>query len=599
MVIKEKLGNTIALLPDKPGIYQFIDKSGNIIYIGKAKNLRKRVSSYFTASKKTSYKTEVLVRKIADIKHVIVENESDALLLENNFIKKHLPRYNVLLKDDKTFPWICIKKERFPRVFMTRRLEKDGSEYFGPYTSAIMVRTLLNLVKQLYNLRNCNYNLSEENINKGKYKVCLEYHLGNCKGPCEKLQSEQDYNSSIKQIRQILKGNLQHVINYLNDLMKQYASGYRFEEADLIKKKTEVLEKFRSKSTVVSSRINNIDVFSIVDEENVAYVNYLKVVKGAIIQSHTIEMVKRIEENREELLSFAIVEIREKLKSDSGEIIVPFKMDVDFKNAKTVVPIKGDKKKLLQLSYRNAKNYGYEKSRQKADNKIDKRTDILLNTLKQDLRLKELPYHIECFDISNIQGADTVASCVVFRNSKPSKKEYRHFIIKTVRGINDFASMGEVVFRRFKRLTEENESLPQLVIIDGGKGQLNAALKSLQTLELKQKPIFIGIAKRLEVIYFPGDPVPLYLNKNSQSLKLIQSIRNEAHRFGIEFHRKRRIKSSLKSEINNIPGIGDKTIQKLLQRFNDMNAVKNAGLEQLADVIGEKKANVVYEYFRR
>ena len=597
-MIKEKLGNIVALLPDKPGIYQFIDKSGTIIYIGKAKNLRKRVSSYFTASKKASYKTEVLVRKIADIKHVIVENESDALLLENNFIKKYLPRYNVLLKDDKTFPWICIKKERFPRVFMTRRLEKDGSEYFGPYTSALMVRTLLNLVKQLYNLRNCNYNLSEENINKGKYKVCLEYHLGNCKGPCEKLQSEQDYNSSIIQIRQILKGNLQNVINYLNDLMKQYASGYQFEEADLIKKKTEVLEKFRSKSTVVSSRINNIDVFSIFDEENAAYVNYLKVVKGAIIQSHTIEMVKRIEENREELLSFAIVEIRERLKSDSGEIIVPFKMDIDFKNAKTVVPVKGDKKKLLELSYRNAKNYHYEKSRQKADNKVDKRTDILLNTLKRDLRLKELPYHIECFDISNIQGANTVASCVVFRNSKPSKKEYRHFIIKTVSGINDFASMGEVIFRRFKRLTEENESLPQLVIIDGGKGQLNAALKSLRTLELKQKPIFIGIAKRLEEIYFPGDPVPLYLNKNSQSLKLIQSIRNEAHRFGIEFHRKRRIKSSLKSEIDNIPGIGDKTIQKLLERFNDMNAVKNAGLEQLADVIGKKKANVVYKYFR-
>jgi excinuclease ABC subunit C len=598
-VIKEKPGNIIALLPDKPGIYQFIDKSGNIIYIGKAKNLRKRVSSYFTASKKTSYKTEVLVRKIADIKHVIVENESDALLLENNFIKKYLPRYNVLLKDDKTFPWICIKKERFPRVFMTRRLEKDGSEYFGPYTSAIMVRTLLNLVKQLYNLRNCKYNLSEENINKGKYKVCLEYHLGNCKGPCENLQTEQDYNSSITQIRQILKGNLQNVINYLNDLMKQYASGYQFEEADLIKKKTEVLEKFRSKSTVVSLKINNIDVFSLVDEENVAYVNYLKVVKGAIIQSHTIEMIKRIEENRKELLSLAIVEIRERLKSDSDEIIVPFKMDIEFKNAKTVVPIKGDKKKLLELSYRNAKNYQYEKSRQKADYKADKGADRLLDTLKQDLRLKDLPYHIECFDISNIQGADTVASCVVFRNSKPSKKEYRHFIIKTVSGINDFASMGEVVFRRFKRLTEENEPLPQLVIIDGGKGQLNAALKSLKTLELKQKPVFIGIAKRLEEIYFPGDPVPLYLNKNSQSLKLIQSIRNEAHRFGIEFHRKRRIKFSLKSEINNIPGIGDITIQKLLQRFNDMSAVKNAGLEQLADVIGEKKACIVYEYFRR
>jgi excinuclease ABC subunit C len=598
-VNKENIGNIIAVLPDKPGIYQFIGKSGNIIYIGKAKNLRKRVSSYFTASRKASYKTEVLVRKITDIKHVIVENESDALLLENNFIKKYLPRYNVLLKDDKTFPWICIKNERFPRVFMTRRLEKDGSEYFGPYTSALMVRTLLNLVKQLYNLRNCNYNLSEENINKGKYKVCLEYHLGNCKGPCENLQAEQDYNNSIKQIRQILKGNLQHVINYLNDLMKQYASGFRYEEADLIKKKIEVLEKFRSKSTVVNSKINNIDVFSMVDEENVAYVNYLKVIKGAIIQSHTIEMVKRIEEKKEELLSFAIVEIRERLKSDSGELIVPFKPDADFKNVKTVVPKKGDKKKLLDLSYRNAKNYQLEKSRQKSDNKTDKRTTTLLDTLRQDLRLKELPYHIECFDISNIQGADAVASCVVFRNTKPSKKDYRRFIIKTVNGINDFASIGEVVYRRFKRLTEENESLPQLVIIDGGKGQLNAALKSLQTLEIKEKPVFIGIAKRLEEIYFPGDSVPLYLNKKSQSLKLIQFIRNEAHRFGIEFHRKRRIKSSLKSEIDNIPGIGDKTVQKLIQKFNNTDAVKNAGLDQLADVIGKRMAGIVYEYFRR
>jgi excinuclease ABC subunit C len=598
-VNKENIGNIIAVLPDKPGIYQFIGKSGNIIYIGKAKNLRKRVSSYFTASRKASYKTEVLVRKITDIKHVIVENESDALLLENNFIKKYLPRYNVLLKDDKTFPWICIKNERFPRVFMTRRLEKDGSEYFGPYTSALMVRTLLNLVKQLYNLRNCNYNLSEENINKGKYKVCLEYHLGNCKGPCENLQAEQDYNNSIKQIRQILKGNLQHVINYLNDLMKQYASGFRYEEADLIKKKIEVLEKFRSKSTVVNSKINNIDVFSMVDEENVAYVNYLKVIKGAIIQSHTIEMVKRIEEKKEELLSFAIVEIRERLKSDSGELIVPFKPDADFKNVKTVVPKKGDKKKLLDLSYRNAKNYQLEKSRQKSDNKTDKRTTTLLDTLRQDLRLKELPYHIECFDISNIQGADAVASCVVFRNTKPSKKDYRRFIIKTVNGINDFASIGEVVYRRFKRLTEENESLPQLVIIDGGKGQLNAALKSLQTLEIKEKPVFIGIAKRLEEIYFPGDSVPLYLNKKSQSLKLIQFIRNEAHRFGIEFHRKRRIISSLKSEIDNIPGIGDKTVQKLIQKFNNTDAVKNAGLDQLADVIGKRMAGIVYEYFRR
>ncbi len=598
-MITGKLGNIIAFLPDNPGIYQFIDKSGNIIYVGKAKNLKKRVSSYFSASKKSNYKTEVLVRKIDDIKCVIVENESDALLLENNFIKKYLPRYNVLLKDDKTFPWICIKNERFPRVFLTRRLEKDGSGYFGPYTSAVMVRTLLNLVRQLYNLRNCKYNLSKENIEKGKYKICLEYHLGNCKGPCENLQTEEDYESSIKQIRQILKGNLQNVIYYLKDLMKQYAAGYKYEEAELIKKKIEVLEKFKSKSTVVNANINNIDVFSMVNEENVAYVNYLKVINGAIIQSHTIEMVKRIEEKKEELLSFAIVEIRERLKSDSNEIILPFKLDVNFNNVKKVVPRKGDKKKLLELSYRNAKNYQLERIRQKADNKTDNRTEKLLFTLKEDLRLKDLPYHIECFDISNIQGSDSVASCVVFRNTKPSKKEYRHFIIKTVSGINDFASIGEVVYRRFKRLSEDNEPLPQLVIIDGGKGQLNAALKSLQTLDIKEKPRLIGIAKRLEEIYFPGDSIPLYLNKNSQSLKVIQNIRNEAHRFGIAFHRNRRIKSALKSEIDNIPGIGDKTAQKIMDRFNDMSAVKDAGLEQLIDIIGEKKARIVYNFFRQ
>ncbi len=598
-MITRKLGNIIAFLPDKPGVYQFIDKSGNIIYIGKAKDLKKRVSSYFSASKKSNYKTEVLVRKIDDIKCVIVENESDALLLENNFIKKYLPRYNVLLKDDKTFPWICIKKERFPRVFLTRKPEKDSSEYFGPYTSAVMVRTLLNLIRQLYNLRNCKYKLSKENIEKGKYKICLEYHLGNCKGPCENLQTEEDYESSIKQIRQILKGNLQNVIYYLKDLMRQYAAEYKYEEAELIKKKIEVLEKFKSKSTVVNANINNIDVFSMVDEESIAYVNYLKVIKGAIIQSHTIEMVKRIEEKKEELLSFAIVEIRERLKSDSSEIILPFKLDVNFSNVKKVVPRKGDKKKLLELSYRNAKNYQLERIRQKTDNKTDNRTERLLITLKEDLRLKDLPYHIECFDISNIQGSDSVASCVVFRNTKPSKKEYRHFIIRTVSGINDFASIGEVVYRRFKRLIEDNEPLPQLVIIDGGKGQLNAALKSLQTLEIKEKPGLIGIAKRLEEIYFPGDSVPLYLNKNSQSLKVIQNIRNEAHRFGIAFHRNRRIKSALRSEIDNIPGIGDITAQKLMDRFNDMSAVKNAGLEQLIDIIGEKKAKVVYNFFRQ
>ena len=594
----DKIRNTIKAFPNKPGIYQFFDKAGNIIYIGKAKDLKKRVSSYFTTSKKVNYKTKVLVNKADNIKYVVVENESDALLLENNFIKKYLPRYNVLLKDDKTFPWICIKKERFPRVFLTRRLEKDGSEYFGPYTSAMMVRTLIDLIRQLYKLRNCKFNLSKDNIEKKKYKLCLEYHLENCKGPCENMQTEEDYNDSIKQIRQILKGNLHSVIIYLKNLMNQFATNYKFEDAEIIKKKIEILEKFKSKSTVVNPNIKNADVFSIVDEENVAYVNFLKVVSGAIIQSHSIELVKRIEENKEELLSFAIVEIRERLKSNSNEIILPFRPYMSFNNIKVIVPKKGDKKKLLDLSFRNARNYQLERARQKADYKPDSKLERLLHILKEDLRLKEFPYHIECFDISNTQGSNPVASCVVFRNAKPSKKEYRHFIIKTVKGINDFASIEEVVYRRFRRLMEDNESLPQLVIIDGGKGQLSSALKSLRTLNAEDKLRLIGIAKRLEEIYFPGDSVPLYLNKNSQSLKLIQNIRNEAHRFGITFHRNRRIKSAFNSEIDNIPGVGERTMQKLIEKFGNINAVKKAGLEQLTEVAGEKKGKVIFDFFR-
>jgi len=597
-LIREKLRNIIKALPGRPGIYQFFDKSGNIIYIGKAKDLKKRVSSYFTISKKLNYKINVLVRKIENIKYVVVENESDALLLENNFIKKYLPRYNVLLKDDKTFPWICIKNERFPRVFLTRRLEKDGSQYFGPYTSAMMVRTLIDLIRQLYKLRNCKFNLSEENIEKRKYKLCLEYHLENCKGPCENLQTEEDYDDSIKQIRQILKGNLQSVIYYLKNLMHQFASKYKYEEAEIVKKKIEILEKFKSKSTVVNPNIKNVDVFSMDDEENVAYVNFLKIVNGAIIQSHSVELVKRIEEKREELLSYAIVEIRERLKSDSDEIILPIKPDISFNNIKITVPKKGDKKKLLDLSLRNARNYKLERERQKADSKVDSRIEKLLHTVKEDLRLKELPHHMECFDISNIQGTNPVASCVVFRNTKPSKKEYRHFIIKTVKGINDFASIEEVVYRRFKRLIEDEESLPQLVIIDGGKGQLSSALKSLRSLNIEDKLRLIGIAKRLEEIYFPGDSVALYLNKNSQSLKLIQTIRNEAHRFGITFHRSRRIKSALDSELNNIPGVGDRTMQKLIEKFGSINSLKKTDLGQLIKVVGEKKARILFDFFR-
>ena len=597
-MIRKKLKDIVAVLPGKPGVYQFLDKSGNIIYIGKAKDLRKRVKSYFTLSKDENYKTNVLISKINDIKYVIVENESDALLLENNLIKKHLPKYNVLLKDDKTFPWICIKKERFPRVYLTRKIDKDGSEYFGPYTSSMMIRTLLDLVRQLYSLRNCNYNLTKENIKKRKYKICLEYHLGNCKGPCENLQSEEDYNNTIKQIKQILKGNLQNVLIYLKDLMNQFASNYKFEEAELIKRKMEILEKFKSKSTIVNPNINNVDVFSIIDEGNTSYVNYFKVINGAIIQSHNVEILKRIEEDRKELFALAIVQTRERFESDSSLIIVPFKLNESFGNARIIIPQKGDKKRLLDLSMRNARNYQRERNEQKENAKTDTKTDRILLKIKQDLRLKETPYHIECFDSSNIQGYNPVASCVVFKNARPNKKEYRHFNVKTFKGINDVASTEEVVYRRYKRLRDENQSLPQLVIVDGGKGQLNAALKSIEKLNLKGKIALIGIAKRLENIFFPKDPIPLYLNKNSESLKLIQSIRNEAHRFGITFHRNKRLKSALNSEIENIPGIGSKTIKTLFEYFGDIKSIKKANRDQLVDVIGRKKAEILLNAFQ-
>ncbi len=597
-MINNRPKNIIEVLPGKPGVYQFLDKSGNIIYIGKAKDLRKRVRSYFSGAKKENYKTNVLVKQIDDIKYVIVENESEALLLENTLIKKYLPKYNVLLKDDKSFPWICIKKERFPRVFITRKIEKDGSEYFGPYTSALMVRTLLDLVRQLYNLRNCNYNLSIENIQRKKYKICLEYHLGNCKGPCEDLQSEEDYNNAINQIKQILKGNLHNVISYLKDLMKRFASEYKFEEAELIKKKIDILEKYKSKSTVVNPKINNVDVFSIINESNAAYVNFIKVINGAIIQSHNIEIIKRIEEDKKDLLTLAIIQIRERFDSDSAEIIVPFKLDVVYKNARIIVPGKGDKKRLLDLSMRNASNYQRERNEQKESKTSDARAERILNNLKKDLRMKEIPSHIECFDNSNIQGSNPVASCVVFKNARPSKNDYRHFNVKTVSGINDFASIGEIVYRRYKRMIEENKPLPQLIIVDGGKGQLNAALKSIEKLNLKGKIALIGIAKRLENIFFPKDPVPVYLNKNSESLKIIQNIRNEAHRFGITFHRKKRLKSVLNSELENIPGIGNKTIQLLIEEFGDVSSVKKAGIEKLSAVAGNKKAGILYEFFK-
>lgn len=599
MTKKDHINNILKTLPDNPGVYQFFNNKNEIIYVGKAKNLRKRISSYFNKTRHESNKIKVLVSKIEDIKHIIVDSESDALLLENNLIKKIQPRYNVLLKDDKTFPWICIKNERFSRVFSTRKIIHDGSEYFGPYTSAGMVRTLLELIHQLYNLRNCNYNLSEENIRNRKFKVCLEYHIGNCKGPCEDLQTEEDYNQTIVQIREIINGNLQNVLNYLKEMMKRYATDYRFEEAEMIKNKIEILEKFKSKSTIVNQKIHNVDVFSIVDKEKYAAVNYLKVVQGAIIQSHTVELVKKLDETNEDLLTYAIIDIRERFKSNSKEIIIPFKINEKLADVSLFIPKKGDKRHLLDLSERNARIYCLEKQKKNELIQVKKDDNRVLERLKADLKLKSLPVHIECFDNSNIQGTNPVASCVVFKNGIPSKKDYRHFNIKTVTGPDDFASMEEIVFRRYIRLISENKTLPQLIIIDGGKGQLNAAIKSLKKLSIEKKVAIIGIAKKLEEIYFPGDPYPLYIDKRSESLKLIQQLRNEAHRFGITFHRDKRSKSMLDSELNHIKGVGEKTITLLLNHFESVEEIKLAKREILEKLIGKQKTATILEYFKR
>lgn len=531
----------IKTLPNQPGVYQYYDKEGTIIYVGKAKNLKKRVSSYFTKTHDNG-KTRVLVKKIANIKHIVVDTETDALLLENNLIKKYQPRYNVMLKDDKSYPWICIKKERFPRVFTTRRVIKDGSEYFGPYTSGKTVHTLLDLIKGLYSLRTCNYNLSEEKVAAGKYKVCLEYHLGNCKGPCEALETESQYNENIKAIKEILKGNFKDSLQQFRAQMLEYAKNMQFEEAQKIKEKLEVLENYQAKSTIVNPKISNVDVFAIVSDEGYGYVNFLQLSYGAIIRAHTLEIKKKLDETDKELLELAITEIRQRFNSKSKEIYVPFHVDLG-EDIKVTVPKLGDKKHILDLSIRNAKYFRMERFKQIKIVDPDRHANRIMAQMKADLRLNEEPRHIECFDNSNIQGTNPVAACVVFKDGKPSKKDYRHFNIKTVEGPDDFASMEEVVYRRYKRLLDEEQPLPQLIIIDGGKGQLSSALKSLDALGLRGKIAIIGIAKRLEELFYPNDPIPLYLDKKSETLKIIQQLRNEAHRFGIEHHRNRRSKT--------------------------------------------------------
>ncbi len=595
MTNQNDVQSLIRSLPDQPGVYQFFDQQGTIIYIGKAKNLRKRVSSYFNRTKYDSYKIKVLVKKVSDIRYIVVSSEPDALLLENNLIKKHQPRYNILLKDDKTFPWICIRNEPFPRIHSTRNVINDGSEYFGPYTSAFAVKILLSLIRQLYPLRTCKLSLTDDNIRQKKFRVCLEYHIGNCKGPCEGLQSEADYRENVNQIREIIKGNLTEVITYLKKEMEKLSSAYRFEEANLLKEKIEVLSRYKSKSTIVNPSIHDVDVFSIVNEENEAYVNFLKVVQGAVIQAHTVEIKKKLNEPAEELLAFAITELRSRIQSSSRELIVPMDLGEYLPGMRLTIPKRGDKKKLLDLSLRNARSYKHEKMKRISSMKTPGSSERILKQMQSDLRLKKLPVHIECFDNSNIQGATPVAACVVFRNGKPSKKEYRHYHIRKVKGIDDFASMEEVVYRRYRRLTEEGIPLPELVIIDGGKGQLNAALESINQLGIRGKVAIIGIAKKLEEIYFPGDPVPLYIDKSSESLRLIQYIRNEAHRFGIGFHRQKRSGTMTESALKDIPGIGPKTIEKLFIRFKSVKGIQEAAFEEVAEEIGATRASLVLE----
>ena len=582
-------------LPNNPGVYQFYDKDGKILYVGKAKNLKKRVLSYFNKTHEYG-KTRVLVKKIVDIKHIVVPTETDALLLENNLIKKLQPRYNVMLKDDKSYPWICIKNERFPRVFSTRRLVKDGSEYFGPYTSMKTVRTLLDLIKGLYPLRTCNYDLSKEKIETGKYKVCLEYHLGNCYGPCEGYQTINEYDEQIKGIKEIIKGNFKDSLNQFKEQMKKLASEMQFEDAQKMKEKIEILENYQAKSTIINPKISNVDVFSVVSDESYGYVNFLQISYGSIIRAHTVEMKKKLVETDKELLELAIIELRQRFNSNSKEIYVPFEGEVE-KDLKVTIPKLGDKKRILELSERNAKFYRLERFKQIKITDPDRHVNRIMAQMLKDLRLSEEPRHIECFDNSNIQGSNPVAACVVFKNGKPSKKEYRHYNIKTVDGPDDFASMEEVVHRRYRRLLEEDEPLPQLIVIDGGKGQLSSALKSLDRLGLRGKIAIIGIAKRLEEIYYPNDPIPMYLDKKSETLKIIQQLRNEAHRFGITFHRNKRSNSAINSELESIEGIGNKTIEDLLKKFKSVKRIKEASIETLTKEVGASKARKIYSAF--
>lgn len=587
-----------SVLPENPGVYQFFDDKGAIIYIGKAKNLRRRVLSYFTKNHDNA-KVRVMVRRISRIEHIVVDTEIDALLLENSLIKKHQPRYNILLKDDKTFPWICIKNEPFPRLFYTREIVNDGSEYYGPFTSVYMVRTLIDFLRKTYSIRTCSLKLTQKNIESKKFSSCLEFQIDNCKAPCIGLQSEEDYLEAIPQIRNILKGNISEAILHFKNSMISAAESLNFEEAEHAKQKMQLLENYQSKSTVVNSKISNVDVFSLVKDEKSCFINYLKVVQGSIIQSYTTELQLHLDEDKVDILQMAIIEIRDKLKSVSNEIIVPFNPELEMEGIKFVIPKRGDKRKLLELSEKNAKYYRLERLKMSEKANPALKTERLLAQMQKDLRLPKPPVHIECFDNSNLQGTNAVSACVVFKNAKPYKSEYRKFHVKTVDGIDDYTTMQEVITRRYKRLLSENKPLPDLIVIDGGKGQLNVAYEALKRLGIEEKVSLISIAERLEEIFIPHDSVPLYIDKNSSTLKVIQNIRNEAHRFGITFHRDVRSKNFVQSELDNIKGIGPATIRTLLSEYKSIDGIKKATHEQLAEKIGKSRADIIFAHIHK
>jgi excinuclease ABC subunit C len=584
-------------IPHKPGVYQFWDEEKELIYIGKAKDLRNRVTSYFNKDTNVNAKTRVLVTKIRNITFTIVDTEVDAWLLENSMIKKHQPRYNVMLKDDKTYPWIILKNEHFPRIYWTRRIVRDGSKYFGPYASVSMMHNIIGLIKETYPLRTCNLPLTQQNIEKGKFKVCLEYQLGNCKGPCQNYQTEDDYDNSIEEIKDILNGKIGVVLRNLKADMEKAVTELNYEYAHRLKRKFELLENYQSKSTIVNSSITDVDVFSIASEEKIAFVNYLKVMNGTIIQTQTIELKKRLDESDEELLTLAIIEFRSRYESHSKEIIVPFDIDLEDASIKFTVPKLGEKRKLLDLSQKNVQFFKKEKIDQYEKLNPEIRTDRLLTQMMKDLRMNQLPRHIECFDNSNFQGKYPVSAIVVFRDAKPSKKDYRHFNVKTVEGPDDFATMEEAVHRRYRRMLDEGAELPQLIVIDGGKGQLSSAIKSLKLLGIDKQVTVIGIAKRLEELYYPGDQYPLYLDKKSETLKVIQQLRDEAHRFGITFHRKKRDKGTLATELELIEGIGKTTAEKLLKYFKSVKKIREASEETLQEVVNAKQAKAIVVYF--